>query len=59
MVTYGTTLFEYKTTLGKYLFRFLFNRIDRITVREEVCKKLLNELGVKKDILLFPDPSLY
>lgn len=56
IVTYGTTLFEYKTTLGKYLFRFLFNRIDCITVREEVCKKLLNELGVKKDVLLFPDP---
>ncbi len=56
VVTYGTTVLEYKTGWGKFFYRNLFNLIDAITVREEVGLKLLRELGVKKDLSLFPDP---
>jgi len=56
IITYGTTVLEYKTGWGKFFYRNLFNLMDAITVREEVGLKLLRELGVKKDLLLFPDP---
>ena len=56
LVTYGTTLLEYKTSWGKLFYRILFNRLDEITVREKVSLKVLQELGVKKELHLFPDP---
>lgn len=57
VITYGTTVLEYKTNWGKFFYRNLFNLLaDTITVREEVGLKLLRELGVKKDLSLFPDP---
>lgn len=56
VITYGTTVLEYKTSWGRFFYRNLFDLMDAITVREEVGLKLLRELGVKKDLLLYPDP---
>jgi len=56
IITYGTTLFDYKTSFGKIVFGFLLNRIDIITLREEVCINILENLGIKTHKLLYPDP---
>lgn len=56
VITYGTTVFPFKIWWGRFLFRNIFNRIDAITVRETVGLNILNELGVKKNVVLFADP---
>jgi polysaccharide pyruvyl transferase WcaK-like protein len=56
VITYGMTVFPFKTWWGRFLFRNIFNRIDAITIREKVGLNILNDLGVKKDVFLFADP---
>jgi polysaccharide pyruvyl transferase WcaK-like protein len=56
VITYGSTVFHFKTRWGRFLFRNIFNQIDAITVRETVGLNILNDLGVKKDVFLFADP---
>ncbi len=45
--------------VNKILVRFVLNRVDLISVREESSKLLLERIGVKKDIQICPDPAFY
>jgi polysaccharide pyruvyl transferase WcaK-like protein len=56
VITYGTTVFPFKTRWGSFIFRNLFNQMQAITVREPVAVQILEELGISKDVALFADP---
>lgn len=44
--------------LSRKLTKFTLNRVDRVTLRDEASKELLNEIGVKQEMTLVPDPVI-
>lgn len=56
IIAYAATAFYFKTWWGRFLFRTMFDRMDAVTLRERIAVKILNDLGVKKEIALFADP---
>lgn len=55
-VTYGSTFIEYNTGWGKFFYRHLLEAMDAVTVREDVGLRILQNLGVRKEVGLFADP---
>ncbi|MHA6250842.1 polysaccharide pyruvyl transferase CsaB [Oceanobacillus sp. CAU 1775] len=43
--------------LNRRLVAFTLNKIDRLTVRDPKSKQLLQNLGVKQDVSVVPDPA--
>ncbi|MFS0674964.1 polysaccharide pyruvyl transferase CsaB [Ornithinibacillus sp. 179-J 7C1 HS] len=43
---------------NKLLVRWTFNKVDFITVRDELSKKFLEKIGIKKQVYVVPDPVL-
>ncbi|MDJ0835211.1 MAG: polysaccharide pyruvyl transferase family protein [Acidobacteriota bacterium] len=56
VMAYGTTLFPLTTRWGRSLYRFLFNRMAAVAMREPVCLDLLTALKVQVKPVLFADP---
>ncbi|MGB9681262.1 MAG: polysaccharide pyruvyl transferase family protein [Minisyncoccia bacterium] len=48
VVIYGESIGPFKKRINKLLAKFLFNRISLITLREEISKKILDELNILK-----------
>ncbi|WP_221567001.1 polysaccharide pyruvyl transferase CsaB [Alkalihalobacillus sp. TS-13] len=44
--------------LNKWIVKIVLNKINRITVRDEDSKKLLESLNVKQNISIVPDPVM-
>lgn len=44
--------------LSKFIVKNTFNKIEKITVRDNGSKSLLDEIGVKKPLLVVPDPVI-
>ncbi|MEK4384769.1 polysaccharide pyruvyl transferase CsaB [Solibacillus sp. FSL W7-1464] len=44
--------------LSRKLTKYTLNRVDRVTLRDEASKELLNEIGVKQAMSLVPDPVI-
>ncbi len=55
---YAISVGPLKTPESKKLVAETLNTVDKITVREGEAKKILNELGVDKDIEVTCDPAL-
>ncbi|WP_100009952.1 polysaccharide pyruvyl transferase CsaB [Lentibacillus sediminis] len=47
-----------KSSLCKWIVKNTLNKVKKITVRDQQSKKLLNTIGVKRDISVVPDPVL-
>ncbi|MBI4341166.1 MAG: polysaccharide pyruvyl transferase family protein [Candidatus Omnitrophica bacterium] len=58
VVTFGSTILDYKTRWGRWWYRRLFERIDAIAVREEVGLRQLHALGVRSAAALVGDPRI-
>lgn len=56
VVTYCVTAFPFQTWWGRSIYRWIFNRMDAISVRDQVVVPVLRELGVKKKIDVCADP---
>ena len=44
--------------LSKFIVRNTFNKVEKITVRDNASKSLLTEIGVKKQVSVVPDPVI-
>ena len=44
--------------ISKYITKYMLNRVDAITVRDEASRDLLQTIGVKKAISIVPDPVI-
>ncbi len=58
VITAGTTVLPYATLWGKWVFRKIFNRIDRINLREDLGLEVFGILGVAKGVSVYGDPRL-
>jgi polysaccharide pyruvyl transferase WcaK-like protein len=56
VVVYGATAFHFKTWWGRRIYRYIFNHVDALTVREAVAVEIIKDLGVAKEVELFSDP---
>ena len=56
VVAYAATGFRFRTWWGKGLYRYLFDRMDFISVRENIGAEIIRELGIKKEVTCFADP---
>ena len=52
---YGLSLFYFRTWWGRVIYRRIFNLLDGLTGREEVVQKILQDLGVTREINIFAD----
>jgi len=59
IVYYGGGVGPINTRLGKSLTKKAFKLFDKICVRDEASINLLKELGIKKKILISPDPLIF
>ena len=44
--------------LSKFIVRNTFNKVEKITVRDNGSKSLLTEIGVRKQVSIVPDPVI-
>ena len=44
--------------ISKFITKQILNKVDAITVRDEASRKLLQTIGVKKQIKIVPDPVI-
>ena len=44
--------------ISKYITKYMLNKVDAITVRDEASRDLLQTIGVKKAISIVPDPVI-
>jgi len=58
VMVYAISVGPLKTAESKQLVVETLNQVDRITVREGEAKRLLNDLGVTRDIEVTADPGL-
>ncbi|MBI4549885.1 MAG: polysaccharide pyruvyl transferase family protein [Candidatus Omnitrophica bacterium] len=58
VLVYAISAGPLKTAESKQLVVETLNRVDVITVREGEAKRLLHDLGVKKEIVLTADPAM-
>ena len=56
VVGIGVTVFPYRTTWGRSVYRFIFNRLQAITARERVAVEVLDDLDVETTVSHFADP---
>lgn len=55
---FGTTVGPFKTNYGRNLCRLTAEMADVVTVRDIQSKVLLEQMGINKEVLCYPDPVL-
>ncbi len=55
LVFYGETMGPFTTMIGKFLAKFVLHRAKLVTVREEISRDILQQLGIKA--LLTAEPA--
>lgn len=57
VVIYGVGAGPLKTFIGKFFIKRLINLADSVSVRDQQSKKLLETLGINKEIQVIADPA--
>ncbi len=55
LIIYGQSIGKLKGKIKKFIVKKLFKKADYISLRDNVSKSRLEELGIKKEILVSPD----
>ena len=58
VITAGTTVLPYETRWGKWVFRKIFKRLDKINLREDLGLEVFENIGVAKGVSVYGDPRL-
>jgi polysaccharide pyruvyl transferase WcaK-like protein len=56
MVVYAATAFYFETWWGRRIFRYLFEHMDALSVREPVAVEIIKDLGLENEVVLSADP---
>ncbi|MFY3791596.1 polysaccharide pyruvyl transferase CsaB [Ureibacillus sp. MALMAid1270] len=44
--------------ISKFIIKHMLNKVDKITVRDIASRELLEQIGIKKEITIVPDPVI-
>ena len=58
VITIGTTVLPYTTQWGKWVFRHIFKRLDKINLREDLGQEVFRNLGILNGVSVYGDPRL-
>ena len=56
VVVYAATAFLFKTWWGRRVYKYIFEHVNALTVREAVAVNIIKDLGVGREVALFSDP---